>query len=74
MNSYSQLSNIPSHAGGNNARRENFTVRHMSTCAFPRPAPHRIYCQPAAFQRTCGTDQYHNMGVAYGMSAPSFPQ
>ena len=71
---YENFANVPAHAGGHQARRENFGVRVRGgpgpACAFPAPMPHRVYCNPAAFHRTCG-QPYHNLTVAYGQSRPS---
>jgi len=39
-------------------------------CHFPAPHPHRVYCQPAAFHRSCGDSNHHLLSVAYGASRP----
>ena len=79
---YQQMSNVAAHAGGQQARRENFGMRRApprpacgpsedmdSGCHFPAPHPMRVYCQPAAFHRTCG-EPYHLLSLAYGASRP----
>jgi hypothetical protein len=68
---YNQMTNVAAHCGGQQARRANYAMRmDQPACHFPAPAPHRVYCEPAAFQRTCG-EPYHRMVVAYGQSRPS---
>lgn len=77
MSDYSQMQNVAAHAGGQQARRQNYGMRkgaHMGQtqdqgCHFPAPAPFRVYCQPAAFHRVNG-NPYQNMTVAYGSSRP----
>ena len=81
MSGYSPMNNVAAHAAGTQARRENFGMRRAparqcgppemmdSQCHFPAPHPMRVYCQPAAFHRTCG-EPYHNLTVAYGASRP----
>lgn len=75
------MSNVAAHAGGQQAYRENFGMRRAperqcgpanladAACHFPAPQPHRVYCQPAAFHRSCG-ENYHNLQIAYGASRP----
>lgn len=72
---YTQIMNVPSHAAGMRGRRENYAMRQSPMgapdmgCHFPTPAPHRVYCHPAAFHTTDGSS-YHRMTVAYGSSRP----
>lgn len=72
-NGYNTMANVAAHAGGQEARRENFGMRKGPAldqgCHFPAPHPMRVYCQPAAFHRVNGQD-YHNLSVAYGSSRP----
>jgi len=80
-NGYHTMSNVAAHAGGQQARREEFGMRRApvrgcapaemadSGCHFPAPHPMRVYCQPAAFHRTCG-ESHHLLSVAYGASRP----
>lgn len=74
------MSNVAAHAGGQQARREDFEVRKAAApmvgaaagdqgCHFPAPHPMRVYCQPAAFHTVNGM-HYHNLSVAYGSSRP----
>lgn len=75
------MSNVAAHAGGQQARREDFEVRRAAApmvgaaaagdqgCHFPAPHPMRVYCQPAAFHTVNGM-HYHNLSVAYGSSRP----
>jgi len=72
---YPQMSNVAAHGAGMRGRRMHAELRphHMyqdSGCHFPSPAPMRVYCNPAAFQRVCGCGEYHNMTAAYGSSRP----
>lgn len=74
--SYGTMQNVAAHAGGQQARRENFGMRKPAPggsqemgCHFPAPAPMRVYCQPAAFHRVNGSP-FQNLSVAYGSSRP----
>ncbi|HMP28126.1 MAG TPA: hypothetical protein PKD85_00915 [Saprospiraceae bacterium] len=74
MSGYDQMQNVAAHAGGQQARRQNYGMRKAAQnqdvgCHFPAPAPFRVYCQPAAFHRVNG-NPYQNMTVAYGSSRP----
>lgn len=79
-NGYHTMANVAAHAGGQEARRENFGMRAAKQgpaqgaapdqgCHFPAPHPMRVYCNPAAFHRVNG-QEYHNLTVAYGSSRP----
>lgn len=74
---YTGLSNVAAHAGGQQARREEFGMRrHPSrpdmnelSCSFPAPSPLRVYCTPAAYTGPCGCS-HHLLVNAYGQSRP----
>lgn len=71
---YHTMANVAAHAGGQEARRENFGMKRAGAaldqgCHFPAPHPMRVYCNPAAFHRVNG-QEYHNLSVAYGSSRP----
>lgn len=76
---YHTMSNVAAHAAGQQGYGQNFAscgAPQVASCgapslgcAFAMPNPHRVYCQPAAFHRTCG-EPYHNLSVAYGQSRP----
>lgn len=76
-NGYSTMQNVAAHAGGNQARREEFGMRRApmageaqdAGCHFPAPHPMRVYCQPAAFHRVNGSP-FHTLSSAYGSSRP----
>lgn len=77
---YHTMSNVAAHAGGQQARRENFGMRRAPqrpdmqelSCSFPAPAPMRVYCTPAAFSGDCcgAEGSYHKLITAYGQSRP----
>ncbi len=43
-----------------------------TTCAFPAPPVRSVYCEPAAYQQTCG-QRYQKIVYAYGKSRPMYP-
>jgi hypothetical protein len=46
-----------------------FQSAPVTTCAFPPPPVRMVYCQPAAYQRTCG-QRYQTIMNAYGKARP----
>ena len=76
MSGYNPMMNVPSHAAGQQGRRQEYGMRMRpsmqepdQSCHFPSPAPFRSYCQPAAFHSVDG--RTHSLLVAaYGSSRP----
>jgi hypothetical protein len=78
MANHMNMQNVPAHAGGQQARREEFGMRRGAGqgpaildqgCHFPAPQPFRVYCQPAQFHRVNGMP-FALMSTAYGSSRP----
>lgn len=74
--SYGGMPNVASHGAGRQALRPPGAMRQGPSmgqqemgCHFPAPAPHRVYCQPAAFHSVDGRDK-QLLVVAYGSSRP----